>query len=170
MPTSFWRVRNSAFISEQGYTPKFQGVESYKGEIVHPQKWNAGVVCKDKKVVVIGSGATAATLVPAIADTVASVTMLQRSPGYWASIPMKGYFLDRVIKGMLRPVSASRCRCRVRPGKYFISAQKRVHLFSSCTKNTCAHKHPHPRCSGVPYEFGPPFDAVHFHHATVFPI
>jgi cation diffusion facilitator CzcD-associated flavoprotein CzcO len=67
----------------EGYTPHWEGMERFKGRIVHPQTWPDDLDYRDKKVVVIGSGATAATLIPAIADDVAHVTMLQRSPTYF---------------------------------------------------------------------------------------
>ncbi|HET7881159.1 MAG TPA: NAD(P)/FAD-dependent oxidoreductase [Acetobacteraceae bacterium] len=67
----------------EGYTPHWEGMENYKGRIVHPQTWPEDLDYRDKTVVVIGSGATAATLIPAIADEVAHVTMLQRSPTYF---------------------------------------------------------------------------------------
>jgi len=67
----------------QGYTPEWPGMADFKGKIVHPQNWPQDLDYTDKNVVVIGSGATAATLVPAIADKVAHVTMLQRSPTYF---------------------------------------------------------------------------------------
>ncbi len=67
----------------EGYTPEWQGMKSFKGRIVHPQKWPDDLDISDKKVVVIGSGATAATLIPAIADQCKHVTMLQRSPTYF---------------------------------------------------------------------------------------
>jgi cation diffusion facilitator CzcD-associated flavoprotein CzcO len=67
----------------EGYTPEWAGMESFKGKIVHPQTWPQDLDYKGKKVVVIGSGATAATLVPAIADETAHITMLQRSPTYF---------------------------------------------------------------------------------------
>ena len=67
----------------EGYTPEWNGMESFKGRIVHPQKWPDDLDYKNKKVVVIGSGATAATLIPAIAGDCAHVTMLQRSPTYF---------------------------------------------------------------------------------------
>lgn len=70
-----------------GYTPEFAGVEKFKGRIAHPQKWTEDIDYKDKKVVVIGSGATAVTLVPSMAEDAAHVTMLQRSPTYIASRP-----------------------------------------------------------------------------------
>ncbi len=67
----------------KGFTPHWEGVEDFKGTIVHPQTWPEDLDYKGKKVVVIGSGATAATLVPAIADDTAHVTMLQRSPTFF---------------------------------------------------------------------------------------
>jgi cation diffusion facilitator CzcD-associated flavoprotein CzcO len=67
----------------EGYTPEWKGMESFKGRIVHPQRWPEDLDLSGKKVVVIGSGATAATLIPAIADECGHVTMLQRSPTYF---------------------------------------------------------------------------------------
>jgi len=67
----------------EGYTPDWPGMADFKGRIVHPQTWPDDLDLKAKKVVVIGSGATAATLVPAIAGDCAHVTMLQRSPTYF---------------------------------------------------------------------------------------
>jgi cation diffusion facilitator CzcD-associated flavoprotein CzcO len=66
-----------------GYTPEWDGMDSFKGRIVHPQTWPEDLDYAGKQVVVIGSGATAATLVPAIAPDVAHVTMLQRSPTFF---------------------------------------------------------------------------------------
>jgi len=67
----------------EGYTPQWKGMDSFKGRIVHPQRWPEDLHTEGKKVVVIGSGATAATLIPAIADKCGHVTMLQRSPTYF---------------------------------------------------------------------------------------
>ena len=69
----------------EGYTPEWEGMDRFQGQIVHPQLWPADLDYKDKRVVVIGSGATAATLVPAIANDTAHVTMLQRSPTYFVT-------------------------------------------------------------------------------------
>ena len=69
----------------EGYTPTWPGMDSFAGRIVHPQTWPDDLEYAGKKVVVIGSGATAATLVPAIADECAHVTMLQRSPTYFVT-------------------------------------------------------------------------------------
>jgi cation diffusion facilitator CzcD-associated flavoprotein CzcO len=67
----------------EGYTPEWQGMADFKGRIVHPQRWPEDIELSGKKVVVIGSGATAATLIPNIADQCEHVTMLQRSPTYF---------------------------------------------------------------------------------------
>jgi len=72
---------------EAGYTPEFPGIKKYKGTVIHPQKWPEDLDYSGKKVVVIGSGATAVTLVPAMTDKAAHVTMLQRSPTYVATVP-----------------------------------------------------------------------------------
>lgn len=70
-----------------GYMPDYPGRESFKGQVIHPQQWPENLDYAGKKVVIIGSGATAVTLLPAMADTAAKVTMLQRSPTYVANIP-----------------------------------------------------------------------------------
>jgi monooxygenase len=72
---------------DEGYTPDFQGTERFAGRIVHPQKWTEDIDYEGKHVVVIGSGATAVTLIPALAERAAHVTMLQRSPSYVVSLP-----------------------------------------------------------------------------------
>ena len=85
---------------EKGYTPHFKGRENFKGEIIHPQHWPENFDYTEKKVVVIGSGATAVTLIPEMAKIADHVTMLQRSPTYIASIPAKdriGNFLRAVL-------------------------------------------------------------------------
>ena len=72
---------------DAGYTPEFEGTERFAGRIVHPQHWPEDLDYAGKRVVVIGSGATAVTLVPAMAESAAHVTMLQRSPSYVAALP-----------------------------------------------------------------------------------
>jgi monooxygenase len=72
---------------DEGYTPEFAGAERFAGRIVHPQQWSDDIDYAGKRVVVIGSGATAVTLVPAMAKDAAHVTMLQRSPSYIVSLP-----------------------------------------------------------------------------------
>jgi monooxygenase len=72
---------------DKGYTPDFKGTDRFTGRIVHPQEWTDDIEYAGKRVVVIGSGATAVTLVPAMAERAAHVTMLQRSPSYVVSLP-----------------------------------------------------------------------------------
>jgi monooxygenase len=83
----------------EGYTPEFPGIESFRGRLIHPQKWPEDLDYKGKKVVVIGSGATAMTLVPAMSRDVDHIVMLQRSPTYVVSRPEKD-----VIANTLRRV------------------------------------------------------------------
>jgi cation diffusion facilitator CzcD-associated flavoprotein CzcO len=72
---------------ESGYSPEWPGVDQFRGTIVHPQKWPDDLDYTNKRIVVIGSGATAITLVPALAEQAAHVTMLQRSPSYVVTRP-----------------------------------------------------------------------------------
>jgi cation diffusion facilitator CzcD-associated flavoprotein CzcO len=86
--TATYLVSASGYYSyDAGHSPEFAGVERFRGQVVHPQFWPETLDHTGKKVVVIGSGATAITLVPAMADTAEHVTMLQRSPSYVMSIP-----------------------------------------------------------------------------------
>ena len=79
---------------DEGYTPEFEGIERFGGQIVHPQHWPEDLDYAGKRVVVIGSGATAVTLVPAMAERAAHVTMLQRSPSYIVSLPARDPIAD----------------------------------------------------------------------------
>lgn len=72
---------------DEGFTPHFDGVEQYQGQLVHPQHWPEDLDYSGKRVLVIGSGATAVTLVPALTDKAAHVTMLQRTPSYVLNAP-----------------------------------------------------------------------------------
>jgi monooxygenase len=84
---SFLFMCSGYYRYDAGYTPRFEGSERFGGRIVHPQHWTDDVDYAGKRVVVIGSGATAVTLVPAMAERAAHVTMLQRSPSYVAALP-----------------------------------------------------------------------------------
>ena len=72
---------------DQGYLPDFEGMERFPGQVIHPQAWPEDLDYEGKRVVVIGSGATAITLIPSMAEKAGHVTMLQRSPTYIASMP-----------------------------------------------------------------------------------
>jgi monooxygenase len=81
---------------DEGFTPRFEGRERFAGTIVHPQHWPAELDCTGKRVVVIGSGATAVTLVPALAATAGHVTMLQRTPSYIMPVPSRDKLANRL--------------------------------------------------------------------------
>lgn len=84
---NFLMMCSGYYNYDQGYTPEFEGLDEFQGTLVHPQRWPEDLDYSNKEVVVIGSGATAMTLVPAMSDKAAKVTMLQRSPTYVASRP-----------------------------------------------------------------------------------
>jgi cation diffusion facilitator CzcD-associated flavoprotein CzcO len=89
---------------EKGYTPDFEGINEFNGKIMHPQKWDASIDYSDKEVIVIGSGATAVTLVPEMAKYAKHVTMLQRSPTYVVSAPQQdplAIFLQKYLPSKL---------------------------------------------------------------------
>jgi len=85
---------------EEGYTPEFKGRADFKGRIVHPQAWPDTLDYAGKRVVVIGSGATAVTLVPEMAKTAGHVVMLQRSPTYVVSRPARDPFADKLRRNL----------------------------------------------------------------------
>jgi cation diffusion facilitator CzcD-associated flavoprotein CzcO len=81
---------------DEGYAPEFAGVDRFAGQVIHPQHWPEDLDYAGKRVVVIGSGATAVTLVPALAEQAAHVTMLQRSPSYILTIPGEDGIANRL--------------------------------------------------------------------------
>jgi len=84
---NFLMMCSGYYKYDAGYTPDFPGIEQFQGTVIHPQKWPEGLDYAGKRVVVIGSGATAVTLVPSMAETAGHVTMVQRSPTYMVSLP-----------------------------------------------------------------------------------
>lgn len=99
---------------DAGHTPNFPGIEDFAGEVVHPQHWPENLDYAGKKVVVIGSGATAVTLVPAMTDRAAHVTMLQRSPSYIMALPAE----DAIANTLRRVIGPKRA--------YFVARWKNV--------------------------------------------
>ena len=91
---SFLYLCSGYYSYEEGYTPDFPGLDSFAGTLVHPQHWPEDLDVREKRVVVIGSGATAVTLVPALAETAEHVTMLQRSPSYVMAMPTEDPVAD----------------------------------------------------------------------------
>jgi cation diffusion facilitator CzcD-associated flavoprotein CzcO len=85
---------------DEGYTPAFQGRELFQGPVIHPQFWPEDLDYKGKRVVVIGSGATAVTLVPVLAQEAAHVTMVQRTPSYVLPVPAREK-LDARLRALL---------------------------------------------------------------------
>src|SRR5216684_6263558 len=85
---------------EEGYTPEFSGSQDFAGRIVHPQKWTDDIDYAGKRVVVIGSGATAVTLVPAMAETAEHVTMLQRAPTYMVARPSQDQLANKLRRSL----------------------------------------------------------------------
>ncbi len=84
---NFLHVCSGYYRYDEGYTPTWNGTDRFQGEIIHPQKWREDLNYRGKRVVIIGSGATAVTLVPAMAQDAEHVIMLQRSPTYVISRP-----------------------------------------------------------------------------------
>lgn len=97
---SFLVMCSGYYSYEQGFTPVLPGVDVFTGAVVHPQQWPVDLDCTGKRVVIIGSGATAVTLVPALATSAAHVTMLQRSPTYIMSVPAQDVIANR-LRGVL---------------------------------------------------------------------
>jgi len=111
---------------EEGYTPKFQGTADFAGRIIHPQRWPEDLDYAGKRVVVIGSGATAVTLVPAMAETADHVTMLQRSPTYVVSRPAQDPLANRLRRNLPAKLAYHLIRWRnVMLGMYFFQLSRR---------------------------------------------
>ena len=96
---------------DQGYTPEWPGRGSFRGAIVHPQAWR-GVDYADKRIIVIGSGATAVTMAPALAESARHVTLLQRSPSYIVSMPSRDKVSGRLHAHLPTPLAAWLARWR----------------------------------------------------------
>jgi monooxygenase len=137
---------------DSGYTPEWPGVERFRGTIVHPQRWPNDLDYANKRVVVIGSGATAITLVPAMAERAAHVTMLQRSPTYIVTRPAE----DKIANLLLRilPNRAAYMLSRwknVLSSTFFYSlARNRPEIFKRMVAR------------GVRKELGQQYDPKHF--------
>jgi cation diffusion facilitator CzcD-associated flavoprotein CzcO len=137
---------------ENGYTPDWPGLERFHGKIVHPQKWPNDLDYANKRIVVIGSGATAVTLVPALAEHAAHVTMLQRSPSYIVTRPAEDILANMFRK--LLPDNAAYAASRwknVLLGTFFYNlARTRPKIFKWMIAR------------GVRRQLGKQYDARHF--------
>ncbi|MFT6274291.1 MAG: cation diffusion facilitator CzcD-associated flavoprotein CzcO [Halioglobus sp.] len=149
----FLHMCSGYYNYDEGYTPDFEGRDSFTGQVVHPQKWTSDINYDGKRVVVIGSGATAVTLIPELAKTAAHVTMLQRSPTYVVSRPAK----DK-IANWLRSVLPDKVA-------YFITRWKNVlmqqYVYKRCMQFPAAAKE--RIINMVRDEMGPEYDVdTHF--------
>ena len=114
---------------DEGYTPEFKGWDDFEGKIIHPQKWPENLDYSNKKVVVIGSGATAVTIIPSMAEKVSHITMLQRSPTYYMAPPdrmwidafLKKYTTDKIGYFLVRWKN-------ILLGRFFVSQIKKKPL------------------------------------------
>ena len=112
---------------DQGYSPDFPGVLDFQGEVVHPQHWPEELDYAGKRVVIIGSGATAVTLVPSMAETAEHVTMLQRSPTYITALPSKDPLARPVSRLLPRKAAYAVMRWKavlIQLGSYQLSRRK----------------------------------------------
>lgn len=105
MTCNFLFMCSGYYSYEAGYSPTFPGQDDFAGQIIHPQKWPEDLNYDNKNVVVIGSGATAVTLVPSLAETARHVTMLQRSPTWMGVKPSRDGFAN-FLKKILPPALA----------------------------------------------------------------
>lgn len=118
--TRFLSLCAGYYSYDEGYRPSFANEAAFEGQIIHPQFWPADLDYTGKRVVVIGSGATAVTLVPAMAKTAAHVTMLQRSPSYVVSRPLQDNIAQRLQKWLPMPAAHALTRWKnVLVGSFF---------------------------------------------------
>jgi monooxygenase len=114
------------YTYENGYSPEFKGAVDFAGRIVHPQQWSDDIDYAGKRVVVIGSGATAVTLVPELAKTAAHVTMLQRSPTYVVARPAQDRLANKLRARLPAKLAYHLIRWRnVLFGMYFFQLARR---------------------------------------------
>jgi monooxygenase len=137
---------------ENGYTPEWPGVENFRGKIIHPQKWPEDLDYTDKRVVVIGSGATAVTLVPAMADLATHVTMLQRSPTYIVSLPTEDAIANFLRRHLPERTAYALTRWKnvARQMFFYILSRKRPETMKRLV------------AKGVRTELGEEYDMTHF--------
>jgi len=111
----------------QGHCPPFAGMDRFRGRVLHPQHWPSDVEYAGRRVVVIGSGATAVTLVPALAKEAAHVTLLQRSPSYVLAVPAHDAWVAALSSRLNPRIAASLARWRnILLGLYFFQLCRRL--------------------------------------------
>ena len=127
---SFLAMCSGYYRYDHGYQAELPGLGKFRGQVVHPQFWPADLDYAGKRVVVVGSGATAVTIVPAMAETAAHVTMLQRSPSYVVSLPSEDVVarLLRRLLGQRRAYAASRWKNALQGTVVYELSQRRPQL------------------------------------------
>jgi len=142
--TNFLYLCTGYYRYDNGYEPEFPGIERFGGTVVHPQHWPEDLDYTGKRVVVIGSGATAVTLVPAMADRAAHVTMLQRSPTYILSVPTEdpiANWLRRVV-GPRRAYPIVRWKNVALGTLIFQLSRRRPHIMKSLLRKAAIRQLP----------------------------
>lgn len=143
---------------DSGYVPELPGIERFEGPVVHPQFWPEELDYAGKRVVVIGSGATAMTIVPAMADQAADVTLLQRTPTYVVSVPAVDP-LEQRLKKWLGPTRAHRVARRKNVGLQRLvwnAAKRRPNLVRKLIRAGAARAL--PEGYDVDTHFNPPYN------------
>jgi cation diffusion facilitator CzcD-associated flavoprotein CzcO len=143
---------------DEGFTPHFEGRERFAGPVIHPQQWPADLDYAGQRVLVIGSGATAVTLVPALADAAAHVTMVQRTPSYVMALPSRDKLANRLraLLGQQRGYAAARRVNIIRQQAVWRFCQKYPKAARRLIRNLNAKMLP----AGYPVDehFNPPYD------------
>jgi cation diffusion facilitator CzcD-associated flavoprotein CzcO len=150
--TAFIMSCTGYYNYSNGYEPVFEGKDSFKGQVIHPQHWPEDLDYDGKRVVVVGSGATAVTLVPAMADKASHITMLQRSPSYVMSMPKVEPALEKL-------------RTRFSPKLYYRLVRARNITMSFLIYRYCRYFPERARNflqNHVREAVGPDFDMRHF--------
>src|SRR5580658_8329474 len=149
---NFLYMCSGYYSYEKGYSPEFPGVNRFQGQLLHPQEWPETLDYAGKRIIVIGSGATAVTLVPALAETAGHVTMLQRSPSYVVSRPAQDQLAISLRRKFGDKVAYHVIRWRnVLLGMFFFQfARKRPERFKRMV------------LGGVRMALGPDYDIAHF--------
>jgi cation diffusion facilitator CzcD-associated flavoprotein CzcO len=143
---------------DAGYTPEFPGIESFGGTVVHPQHWPEDLDYSGKKVVVIGSGATAVSLIPSLTETAEKVTMLQRTPTYLISAPKYSRLADALRKILPRKAAHPIIRLRnaLFEGMIWFLARKTPRLTKALLRRQAVDNL--PKGYAVDVHFKPPYN------------
>ena len=155
---TFLHTCTGYYAYDAGHAPTWPGMERFRGRIVHPQHWPEDVDYGGKRIVVIGSGATAVTLVPALAERAAHVTMLQRSPSYVAAQPARdplATWLQRLLPARIA-YAVIRWKNVLRSMFYYELARRRPGFFKKSVMNQ-AQEALGPACD-ADVHFNPHYD------------